>query len=106
MTMNISLWNITMFFVHLAAFSGVLLIYRGAPCWMQRLALVGFGIAMFVACCAFAAAMSGYEHYRWPVFTVALVFEHLAVMLYLFRIVYQDHLQWKPSSANFPKSSG
>lgn len=90
-------WNITMLAVHAISLAGCVLLYRSAPCWMQKLVVVGLGFAMLVACMAFGAALAGHDYVRWPIFIVALAIEHIAVLLYVFRLIYQNHIQWNSS---------
>ncbi len=101
-------WNVTMLSVHLSVLVGAVFLFRQAPCWLQKV-VVGLLIAAFsIASFAFALALNGYEHARWPVFLLALVIEHFAVMLWILRVIYRGHLQWKPSSEislNFSPSS-
>lgn len=110
-------WAITLFLFHFAAFIGAAMLYRRAPCWMQRLSVFGLTMAMaaatvayFIAMVTFVAPHLGWFG-SWEIFLVALMIEHTAVILMIFRLVYQQHLpktegdgSWATSSAHFPSS--
>lgn len=90
-------WNITLLVVHLLYLVGVILLYRSAPCWMQKVSLFGLGIAMALLAFGFGAASLALW-WNWQVILLALAIEHLAVMVYIFRLIYQTRIEWKPSS--------
>ena len=90
-------WNVTMLAVHLCGLFGACILYRSAPCWMQRIVVAGLSGAMAVRSGAFAMALAGVEHYR-GVFVLALLFEHLSVLLWIFRTIDQDKIKWTPSA--------
>lgn len=89
-------WEITLFFVHLAALAGCVVLYRKAPCWMQRLVVCGLGLGMLFMCIAYAATLQA-AWWWWYMALAGFAIEHVAVLLYVFRIIYQG-TQWKPSS--------
>lgn len=93
-------WNATLLLVHLTALVGAVMLYKHAPCWMQKLTMALFIAALSVGSLAFSLAFAGYDHMRWPIFLVALAIEHLGVLLLVFRLIYQDHLKWTSSSAS------
>ncbi len=94
-------WNISFLVIHLLYLAGVIALYRHAPCWMQKVTLFGLGITMVLMSIGYAAGAAGYW-WSWHIMASGLAIEHLAVMIYIFRLIYQQHLQWKPSSAHFP----
>lgn len=97
------IWNLVLMVVHLSAFACLLLLYPAAPCWMQKLVVGMLAVAMLIFGVAYGVALvSGWHH--WQVTRVALQFEHYAVLLYVFRLVYQGQ-QWTPS-AHSPHSPG
>lgn len=90
-------WNLTMLGVHLVALVLSMLLYRAAPCWMQRLVVVGLSVAFAVMVGAYIAALAG-DWWWWYLAVLALTIEHLAVLLYLFRVVWQGGIGWNKSS--------
>lgn len=91
--------NVALLIVHLLYLVGVIMLYRSAPCWMQKVALFGLGTAMALLAFGFGAAALALW-WNWQVIMLALGVEHLAVMVYIFRLIYQTHIEWKPSSAH------
>jgi hypothetical protein len=90
--------DLTMLIVHLAALVLFISLYKRAPCWMQKIAVVGWSLAMLAISIGYA--MSMFDAWgSWYVLLLGQRVEHLAVLLYAFRLVYQGHLEWKPSSA-------
>lgn len=93
------MWNLTLLLVHLAALAGFIHLYKSAPCWMQKVSVAGFVLAMGTMSAAFTLAiLDVWGH--WHVVLLGLAIEHLAVLVYVFRLIYQQHLQWTPSSAH------
>lgn len=111
-------WASTLFFVHLAALIGVVTLYRRAPCWMQKLSIFGLIVAMTAATLAYSIALAGFlaPHWgwigSWEIFGLGLMIEHTAVLLMIFRLVFQqkpvpkEEAQWPNSLASFPNSRG
>lgn len=97
------IWNFTLFVIHIAAFVGLIFLYKAAPCWMQKVTVVLAGIGMAVLSVSFAMAAFGvwWNFYLRP---AGWMFLDLGMLLFVFRLFYQKHLQWKPSSAHFPNS--
>lgn len=89
-------WELTLFFVHLAALAGCLVLYGKAPCWMQKLVVFGLGLAMTCLTIAYGGALFS-AWWWWYLALAGFALEHTAVLLYVFRIIYQG-TQWKPSS--------
>lgn len=97
-------WNLTFLIVHFAALIGFIFLYRSAPCWMQKLAVIGFALGMAILTISSSFALievNGHRHLT----ALGLAVEHIAVLLYVFRLIYQGQQEWKPSSAPFPNSS-
>lgn len=86
------MWDVTMLTMHVAMVVIGWLLVRGAPCWMQQLAIGMVILGMVIAVFAFGFALAGHPEYHWPFFIVALVIEHLAVMLWLFRLFKDKYL--------------
>jgi len=107
--MNSISWSITLFVVHLFALAGVVALYRRAPCWMQKLSVFGLILAMSIASAAYAVALVGRIWPElglwgaWEIFAIGLLLEHLAVLLMIFRLVYQTVL-WPTSLHRSPSS--
>lgn len=81
-------WLITLLAVHVVGLAGLIALFRGAPCWMQRLAVIGLILAFIVFCVAYMAALCDVE--RWyHILLIGFVLEHLAVLVYIFRINWQ-----------------
>lgn len=81
-------WLITLLAVHVLALAGVIHMFRGAPCWMQRMAIGLLIVAFILFCVAYIAALAHVDNW-WAFLVVAAVLEHHAVLLYVFRIVWQ-----------------
>lgn len=90
-------WEFTMLFVHVAALYGLFMLYRRPPCWMQKLVVVVLFLAMSVFALAQVAVLTGAIPEGRPVLRIAFALEHLAVLLWIFRLVYQDRVQWTSS---------
>lgn len=88
-------WAYTMLVVHIAALCGLVLLYRQPPCWMQRVVVVLFMAAMAIYAVAQVVALAGY--YERGVVRVAFAIEHVGVLLWVFRLIFQDRVQWTSS---------
>lgn len=97
------IWNLTLLVVHLLALAGFVFLYKAAPCWMQKVCIVGFCIAMAVCSIGFGFGVAG-QWWHWHIVMLGLAIEHVAVLLYVFRLIYQDHVKWTPSSAPYRSS--
>lgn len=93
--------NFSLLALHLLAAAGCVQLYRQAPCWMQKLVMGMLAATMSIASLAYAVSLFGGDY--WPVLVLALVVEHIAILLYLFRLSVQG-IQWIPSSDRFPSS--
>lgn len=84
-------WLFTLLAVHVVGLVIAIRLFWGAPCWMQKLSVALLILAFAVYCAAYGAALARLEAW-WLLLAVAAAVEHLAVMLYVFRIWWQgDH---------------
>lgn len=102
------LWNLTFFCIHLVALCGFIVLYKSAPCWMQRLVVVGLAGSMALFTISY---FIGVMHSLDPslglwgsaeLSVMARAIEHIAVLLYVFRLIWQsNHVEpaWTQSSA-------
>lgn len=98
-----STWNVTLLALH-AIFCGfAVLLFKAAPCWQQRLAVAGFAVGMGVMALGFGFLIID-VWVGWHLIGLGLAFEHLAVFIYLFRLIYQKYLKWTPSSTRYRSS--
>jgi hypothetical protein len=81
-------WELTLLAMHVLMLIGVVAMIRGAPCWLQRTALTLLGGAAVVFCVAYAAALANVASWQYMLL-VAFVLEHIAVLIYVFRINWQ-----------------
>ena len=83
-------WNMTMLSIHLLAALACGFLYRLAPCWTQKIVigLLVMGMLVFAGGDAFASRGWIFEQYYMRMTGAAL--EHIAVLLYVFRLVYQE----------------
>lgn len=95
-------WNLTLLVVHLLALSGSILLYRRAPCWMQKLVMVGFAFGMGISSLGYVLALSNWWGH-WYVISGGWAFSHGAVLLLIFRLIFQD-AAWPKSSDSFHNS--
>lgn len=106
------IWNVMLLTIHLFALTGFVYLYRTAPCWMQRLVMAGMVAAtVLIAASYLIDAIGSVESEWWGgmyIRTVAYAIEHIAILLYVFRLVYQQHASvpkgvqpWSKSSAHF-----
>lgn len=100
------MWDVTMLLVHLVLAWAAVFLYRQAPCWMQKLVMSGFATAMLVCAVSFVFALCGMPEARWPVFFLGLLLGHITSMVYLFRLLFQGHIQWTQSFPRSPSSPG
>lgn len=80
-------WDLTYLIVHVAAMTGVAVLYRRAPDEIQKIFLLLTGTAMAVYVGADVAALFGAEPV-WPVRMIASRVEHTAMLLYITRQVW------------------
>jgi hypothetical protein len=85
---------ITLLTVHVIALAIAIYLWRDAPCWMQKVCMLLLALS-FVACCAaFVGALSHVRGWR-GFLLLAAALEHLAVLLYVFRIWWQgEQKKW------------
>lgn len=96
-------WHITLLLVNVAALIGLEILYRQAPCWIQKLTIGGLIVAMAIVSVSYALAINDVWGW-WLVLGIGLSIEHLAVLIYVFRLLYKGN-QWKQSSASSLSSS-
>ena len=96
-------WEFSMLFVHGAAFVGLVMLYRSPPCWMQKLVVVLFGAAVLIFVAANLAALAGMTWEAAQLGRAAARVEHVGVLLWVFRVIYQDRVRWT-SSPRSPSS--
>ena len=98
-------WLVTLVAVHILAFLGAVALFSRAPCWMQKLSVFGFAVAIGIMSMGYAALLGermGLEWWGgWQMIDLGLAVEHIAVLLYVFRLYYRENLQWQNSSAQF-----
>lgn len=82
-------WDITTLMVHLAALVLLVLLARRPPDPLQFMVVWTLILAFCIHVAAAAIALSGgYVH--WSVSRIALQLEHVAVLLYVFRLFYLE----------------
>ena len=95
-------WLITLFCIHALAAFGATILYREAPCWMQKVVVIGFVVAMGTVATGYLMQLGDALRWGWwggeSVVIFGMVIEHIAVLLMIFRLNYQEHLQWRKSS--------
>lgn len=91
------MWNLTFLLVHLAAMVGFISLYKAAPCWMQKVSVAVFVVAMGFLTVGFGLKVA---EVWWAKHVIDLgqSIGNVAVLVYVFRLLYQRHLEWKPSS--------
>lgn len=82
-------WHVTMLFVHIAALGALAAIYRHCPDWIQRGVIWLLVVAGVVFLAADAALIAG-SPLRWEFTRLAYELEHLAMLLYVFRLFIVD----------------
>lgn len=94
------IWNLALCTIHAAALAGFIALYRKAPCWMQKVTVGLLIVGMAIIAGAYAMAAGGIW-WNFHVRFVGWAFLDAAMLLYVFRLIYQQHLEWKPSSVPF-----
>lgn len=92
--------------VHIFAFAGFGLLYGQAPCWMQKLVMGLLAVGMGVVALSYAALLNSFVWEHHMLYRVGVALEHLAVLLYAFRLLVQGAPIWKASSAPSRSSPG
>lgn len=82
-------WHVTMLFVHICALGALAALYRHSPDSLQRLVIALLVVSSAVFLAASAAALSGYW-LHWQITRLAHELEHIAVLLYVFRLFVAD----------------
>lgn len=96
-------WELTMVFVHGAALVGLVMLWRRPPCWMQKLVVLILFLAMLVLLVGGFVWLAGWVEEARHLYRIGLLLEHSAVLLWIFRLIYQDRVQWT-SSKHYPSS--
>ena len=105
-------WAITFLAIHLVFAAACFWLYKAAPCWMQKLSVFGLGAALATMSLGYfilvvSTAFPSTEWWgSWHVIMLGLVIEHIAVLLYVFRLTYQRMTPWPTSSQAFPNLPG
>lgn len=94
-------WQLTMLAVHLAAFVGAGMLYSRAPCWMQKLVMAGLIVTFGAVSAAYGLALAGVWWWFY-IKDAGLSVEHLAILVYLFRMIYQGALVHGPDIRRAP----
>ena len=96
-------WLVTLVAVHVLAVIGAAALFWRAPCWMQKLSIFGFTVALGVIAMGYVALLGERLGLEWlgggNMIGLGLVIEHIAVLLYVFRMYYRENIQWPNSSA-------
>lgn len=87
------LFQLFFFLIHCAGFIAACALYRDAPCWMQKLTIVGVAIAMLVIAVANLMTLAGIW-WAWWAAVLGMAFEHLAILLWLFRLHWHAKMPW------------
>lgn len=93
-------WTVTLLLVHFTACLCLVSVVTGAPCFLQRLAVV-----MLIVALGSHALSYGFQLFEETSYTgrvlwrLSLALEHLGVLLYVFRLWYREKVDWRPISA-------
>lgn len=90
-------WEISMIFVHGAAVAGLVLLFRLPPSWLQKLVLLVLLLAMGALIGGGVLWINGFEEESKHLYRLGLKIEHSGVLLWIFRLIYQDRVQWTSS---------
>lgn len=104
--------QLSLLIVHLFAMAGFLFLYRKAPCWMQKLVMIGLVFGALFISIGYGISLAQWMFPQWGLYgerdfwLLGLVTEHVSVLLYVFRLLYQKYEKdteklWKQSSAEF-----
>lgn len=91
-------WLLTLLMFHVVLLAGVIGLFKGAPCWLQKLAVVFLIASAVVFCLAYMAALFGVARWYY-ILLIAFVLEHLGVVVYVFRVY------WKPAHGNADRAA-
>jgi hypothetical protein len=93
-----------MLVLHAAAAVSLGFLYRNAPCWMQKVVVGLLFSSVLVLVYVYVDALTG-ARAHWMVKRAALEIEHIAVLLYVFRLIHQRLIAWTssaPSRSSLP----
>lgn len=85
-------WNVTMLFVHLAALCTLVALFRHSPGNLQRLVIALLMGSSTIFLGANAMALAG-DPLHWQITRLAHELEHLAMLLYIFRLLVNTQEQ-------------
>lgn len=103
--MNAS-WSLTILSINLIAFFACTVLWKTAPCWMQKLTVGTFAVSLAIMSAGrFIALMDVIRpDLGWygasELTLLAFAVQHLAVLLYIFRLIFRE-LLWVKSSDKF-----
>lgn len=98
-------WNVTMLFVHLFGLFALAALYRHAPDSIQKIVVGLLAVAFLILVYAYASAITG-AWMHWMVVRVAHSVEHIAVLVYVFRLFIADQeRRCLPNSSQHSHSS-
>lgn len=83
-------WLLTLLMFHVVLLAGVIGLFKGGPCWLQKSAIGFLILSGIFFCLAYIAALFGVENWYY-ILLIAFVLEHLGVSVYVFRVY------WKPA---------
>lgn len=97
-----------LFFIHVLALCGFVILFFSAPCWMQKMVVVGMAASMgliasgyYIDLVTFIDKDSMWWGARYFI-QVGYVIEHIAVLLYVFRLLHQNEkAKWQKSLQPF-----
>lgn len=96
-------WDLTLLAVHIVAALGFTSLYCSAPDWLQKLVL-GLLISSSLILVYVYAVEAFSDGAFWLVKLIALKVEHLAVLLYLFRLIFRERMQCRNSLPHYRRS--
>lgn len=83
------IWNVTLLMVHIFALLALAMLFKNSPDALQRIVIGLLFASTGVYICTGSAALLGYWSH-WLVGRIAFQIEHIAVLLYVFRLFVQD----------------
>lgn len=84
-------WHLTMLSINVLAMLAAGALFARAPCWMQKVAVVGLFTGFAVIAIAYVLGIVGVEDWR-NVRALGLAVEHIGVLMYVFRLAWQRGL--------------
>jgi hypothetical protein len=98
-------WNTYMLLLNGTLVYLAALLWKRAPCWMQRI-VVGLLVAsFFILSFGYGMVTVGINEILdvrwWHVTTFGFIVEHMAVIMYVFRVIMQGGLHHGPATRRF-----